>query len=687
MKTEPDPHWEAFAVREPFFAVLTASRYLRANLTAERLREFFESGEELVDSIMRIIEMRLVPQFAPASILEYGCGVGRLAIPFARRVGAVVAVDRSPAMLDVARREAQRQGAAHIEFCTPTELAAKQRKFDLVNCYLLLQRMPQAEGLVLVRELLGYITAGGIGVFHVPLRTTTTAVVAASRWLRERLPPINGVANLMRGRPFAEPFLGSHVYDLDEVVHALEAASIEAIHLVFEPHQGLAGARIFVEAPLSFTPVLDERDGSAPSAEDREAARSIPVTVGTGGDSRSIDVGRMIAGASIDSLNRTAEEYFASLTNWDHHLAKPFSNVNETPALLTNVATLLQGLQLTPGTTVLDFGGGTGWLSRCLTQLGCRVVILDVSPTALRIARELYRRLPIIGDRPAPVFLQFDGQHISLPDSSVERILSFHAFHHAPNPEATLREFGRVLKPGGIAGFAEPGPRHSRTPMSQFEMRTYGVVENDIDVHAIWRTARTCGFRDLKLVLFHTPPYHVSLQEYEDFLAGGATCARWVGSTRGFLRHVRSFFLFKEGSERPDSRAPRGLACEIHATLATRPAIEGQPVLIEASVTNSGTAVWLPSDAPFGGVALGAHMYDESGRLLTFDVNRGSLTSPPREIAPGETVVSRVSVLPQTAGRYLAELDCVASEVTWFAQVGSRAARVAIQVVAGRPKP
>src|SRR5688572_5500583 len=113
--SDSDPRWEAFAAREPYFAVMTAAKFLRANLTPEREREFFAGGEKYVDWLVRLIDERLVPEFAPMSTLEYGCGVGRLAIPFARRAGAVVAVDRSPAMLEAARREAGRQDAAHIE--------------------------------------------------------------------------------------------------------------------------------------------------------------------------------------------------------------------------------------------------------------------------------------------------------------------------------------------------------------------------------------------------------------------------------------------------------------------------------------------------------------------------------------------------------------------------------------------
>ena len=46
----------------------------------------------------------------------------------------------------------------------------------------------------------------------------------------------------------------------------------------------------------------------------------------------------------------------------------------------------------------------------------------------------------------------------------------------------------------------------------------------------------------------------------------------------------------------------------------------------------------------------------------------------------GETVAVSVHVPPQRAGRYVVELDCVAAHVSWFAPLGSRPARVTIEV-------
>ena len=58
---------DAFAAREPYFSVLTSPKFLRANLTVEHEREFFQGGEALIDSLMRTIELRFAPAFAAST--------------------------------------------------------------------------------------------------------------------------------------------------------------------------------------------------------------------------------------------------------------------------------------------------------------------------------------------------------------------------------------------------------------------------------------------------------------------------------------------------------------------------------------------------------------------------------------------------------------------------------------------
>lgn len=662
--------WDRFAAREPYFAVLTESRFLRANFDDAAEEEFFASGEGHVAELYATLVQTFSPQLRAVDVLEYGCGPGRLLLPFAQRAERVTGVDISPAMLEVARRHVERAGATNVDLLTDGELAGDDRTFDLVNCFLLMQRLTRSTGIELQRQLVRRVRVGGALVLHIPYRSRASRTLAIGRFLRRHLPGLNAAANLVRRKPAATPLFANTTYDVNDVLALLQASGFTEPHMTFTTQGELDGviihARRVTRAAVETAP-----------AEARTVTIEVPPPTASEREPDFIDVRRMIADTPIERLNELAESYFASLDTWDHHLAKPFARAEDTPQLLINAGNLLQGLSLGPGMTVLEFGAGTGWLSRFLTQLGCRVILLDVSPTALEIARELYRRHPVIGEQPEPEFVVFDGTRIDLPDASVDRIVCFDAFHHSTQPHETLREFARVLRAGGIAGFAEPGPKHSRTPQSQYEMRTYGVVENDVDVHALWQTAVRLGFVEIRLAAHNVPPFHVTLDEFDDLLAGGNTLARWMEASRAFLQDVRTFFLTKAGKTTPDSRRTEGLACSIHARLLSETTAAGQPIPIAAVVRNIGSAPWRPSGDEIGAVALGAHLYRADGRLLRFDL---AWTDIPRALAPGEESTFDFELPPLDPGSYIVELDCVAQKVAWFAQLGSKTAQLRITI-------
>src|SRR5258708_9788032 len=233
-----------------------------------------------------------------------------------------------------------------------------------------------------------------------------------------------------------------------------------------------------------------------------------------------VDVRKLMHELSVEELCLAAEEFFEQRSAWDGLHAKPFADIDETPELLICFAQVVRGLNLLPDMTILDFGAGSCWTSRFLSQLGLKVIALDVSPSALKIGQKLYRRHPVIGNRPKPQFMLFDGQSIDLPDHSVDRISCWEAFHHVPNPAQVIREMGRDLKAGGIAVFSEPGPHHSKSPQPQNEIRTNRHIENDINVRGIWSEAQKAGFTEIKLALVNPNPFLLPLEEFESYLAG-----------------------------------------------------------------------------------------------------------------------------------------------------------------------
>ena len=208
-----------------------------------------------------------------------------------------------------------------------------------------------------------------------------------------------------------------------------------------------------------------------------------------------IDVRELAQAKSIEEHNAAAEGYFASRNEAfvESMLAKPYTQPVETTELLTCFAHMIDGLRLLPGDKLLDFAAGTGWTSWMFTQLGAEVICSDVSPSALAMARRRYERWPSIPGRPEPSFLVFDGHRLELADDSVDKICCFDAFHHLVNQPEVIAEFARVLRPGGLIGFDEPGDHHSKSHQSQYEMRTFGVVEGDIDLREMAAMARDSG--------------------------------------------------------------------------------------------------------------------------------------------------------------------------------------------------
>jgi len=395
-----------------------------------------------------------------------------------------------------------------------------------------------------------------------------------------------------------------------------------------------------------------------------------------------IDPKDVIQAHTVEQLCETADEYYRRVSDPTPLMSKPFTFLHETPEALHNLGLLLSGLRLGKTMRVLDFGAGTCWLGRFLTQLNCDVVCCDSSRTALEIGERLFREYPLIGTVVyQPTFLPFDGHRIELPDESVDRIVCFDAFHHIPNTGEILAEFGRVLRPGGIAGFSEPGRHHSQSAQSQYEMRNHRVLENDVDVDAIFAAARRVGFTDLTLKV--ALDMDMSLRDQDVLFApphGDAheqlKATIW-NNTHNTMANRAIFFLHKGPFVR-DSRSHIGLAHRLDISPLDYVVKPGQPLRFDVKASNTGEATWLHTNtAIFGIVRLATHLYDGEGRLLNVDFSRHPL---PATVAPGQTVQLTVDEQLPGPGRYRLGVDLVSEGVTWFENVGSSPVYISVTV-------
>jgi demethylmenaquinone methyltransferase / 2-methoxy-6-polyprenyl-1,4-benzoquinol methylase len=117
-----------------------------------------------------------------------------------------------------------------------------------------------------------------------------------------------------------------------------------------------------------------------------------------------------------------------------------------------------------PDAAVLDVCCGTGHMTMAMSKdrpRGARPILAaDFAPEMLsRAGRRFSKRAGAKG-APCAVAIEADALHLPLRSASLDLIVTAFGFRNLANYEAGLKEFNRVLKPGGQLGildFAEPG--------------------------------------------------------------------------------------------------------------------------------------------------------------------------------------------------------------------------------------
>jgi SAM-dependent methyltransferase len=227
---------------------LSHPKFLNANLNEQSREEFFQTGERHVDHVYHTIHKKLLDNFQPRQVLDFGCGVGRLLIPFARRAQTVVGVDVSPGMLKQAADNCRERGLNAVRLLGPEELdRLDPNSFDLVHSYIVFQHVPVTEGERLLRKLVGLIAIGGIGVIHLTYSDVRSAPRRAILALRTRSNLMHGLFNLAQGRPFSWPLMQMNSYSMNRVFDILFAARCSNLHIEFVDHGGFRGAILFFE--------------------------------------------------------------------------------------------------------------------------------------------------------------------------------------------------------------------------------------------------------------------------------------------------------------------------------------------------------------------------------------------------------------------------------------------------------
>jgi 2-polyprenyl-3-methyl-5-hydroxy-6-metoxy-1,4-benzoquinol methylase len=224
-----DKHWRVWGRQDPYFAVLSDSRFRRGG----NRQEFFASGIESVNGLIATAKRHF--GLNQSSALEFGSGVGRLTIPLAQQFQTVTGVEISEAMIEEAKSNCAKSGIDNVQFVrSDDELAAVHGKFDFVVSLLTLQHIPVKRGMRIVSRLFDKLDANGVIAIHFPIRIRLSWPECLIYDVKQSVPASHYLFNLIQGRRLAEPLMQMNAYHLADV---MESASARNIHdFAMAPH-------------------------------------------------------------------------------------------------------------------------------------------------------------------------------------------------------------------------------------------------------------------------------------------------------------------------------------------------------------------------------------------------------------------------------------------------------------------
>lgn len=244
-----DKEWERLGRSDPYFGVVTRESYHLENLDERNREEFFRTGEVYVEQVMDNIRRHIEEGFRPKRTLDFGCGVGRLVIPFARFSDEVTGVDVSEAMVREARANCMAAGLKNtVLFRSDDGLGVLDGKYDLVNSFVVFQHIPVARGCGIFGRLLSFLEPGGVGVCHFTY-SKNTRIKYIVYYLTRYVPYLRNMINFVKNRGFTTPQMQMNIYNMNTILDMIRSVGATSCYLDFTDHDGHLGVNMYFRKP------------------------------------------------------------------------------------------------------------------------------------------------------------------------------------------------------------------------------------------------------------------------------------------------------------------------------------------------------------------------------------------------------------------------------------------------------
>jgi SAM-dependent methyltransferase len=194
----------------------------------------FDTGYKKIARLAEAIEAHTGSSLESRRALDFGCGVGRLALPLAERCEYVYGLDASPSALSEADHNARRMNVSNVEWVKAERLAQLSGDYDLVLSVMVFQHIPVREGERIFATLLRGLRPGGVGAINVILRPSHP-LAGLLRWTRESVSSSYNPLKLVRGWDWSYAYMLRNSYSLNRLGKLLADVGVTEWHTSFAP--------------------------------------------------------------------------------------------------------------------------------------------------------------------------------------------------------------------------------------------------------------------------------------------------------------------------------------------------------------------------------------------------------------------------------------------------------------------
>ena len=190
--------WDKLAIHDPLWAILTEDD--KKGRKWDEVK-FFLTGEKEISDLLKDIE-GLKYQLIKKRALDFGCGVGRLTQALAKYFDAVIGIDISPTMIQLARKYNRYKSRCTYYTNDISDLRIfPDRYFNFIYSNRVLQHMKYKYAKNYIKEFIRLLSSDGLLVFQLPSEPAATLKGLGISLFPERFLDVvrggNGLMNLL----------------------------------------------------------------------------------------------------------------------------------------------------------------------------------------------------------------------------------------------------------------------------------------------------------------------------------------------------------------------------------------------------------------------------------------------------------------------------------------------------------